>query len=112
VREDVEAGERLGRRDRLALGHEAHAGSQPQRLRGGGGVRQGDEGVVVVGEVRQHSTLGLLHQLARLRRRRDVGVVGENSDSKPRSSTARASSSGRIAKSAGKMAMPSFIASR
>jgi hypothetical protein len=77
VREDVEAGNCLGRGDRLAFGGEADAGSQPQRLRRGGGARNGDKGVVVVGEVRLHSTLRLLHQRARLRRRWDVGVVGE-----------------------------------
>src|SRR5512132_4302326 len=77
VGEDVEAGDSLGCRDRVACGDEADAGSQPQGLRRGGGVRQGGEGVVVVGEARLHSTLRVLHQLARLRRRRDVGVVGE-----------------------------------
>src|SRR6478672_3868658 len=46
VREEVEAGDRLRRRDRLPLGHQAHAGPEPQRLRRGGGVGHGDERVV------------------------------------------------------------------
>jgi hypothetical protein len=89
ARQTVEAGDLLGGDDRVALGNEADADAEAQFLRDRSGERQCDERVVRVGIARrQLATPG--DGLLRL-----TGTwvcSGTNSDSKPRSSSARANS--------------------
>ena len=85
----VDRGDQLGGLDRVALLHQQHAGAE---LDGLGNLARGSQH-----HERVHCVVVLFGQIAsswewRLARQRDMRVLGAHTNSKPRSSSARASS--------------------